>query len=144
MTDRLMNHSRVLGLVFALGCLNGVPARSAVQNDRSDGWQIPPNAQAETSPVSATPDALARGRELYRGKCARCHGPGGKGDGADADPDRKPADLTDSSRAPRNPDGVMFYKVWNGRKEPKMPAFKTELSKTEVWTVIHFVKTFRE
>jgi hypothetical protein len=45
-----------------------------------------------------------------------------------------------------NPDGVMFYKVWNGRPiAPKMPAFKSEgLSKDEVWTVIRFVNTFRK
>jgi hypothetical protein len=22
----------------------------------------------------------------------------------------------------RNPDGVMFYKIWNGRAKPRMPA----------------------
>ena len=55
-----------------------------------------------------------------------------------------PDDFTDPARAARNPDGVMFYKIWNGRKSPKMPAVKTEgLSKDDVWTVIHFVKTFR-
>jgi hypothetical protein len=38
----------------------------------------------------------------------------------------------------------MFYKIWNGRKSPKMPGVKTEgLSKDDVWTVIHFVKSFR-
>jgi hypothetical protein len=64
-------------------------------------------------------------------------------DGPDADPDDPPADLTDASRASRNPDGVMFYKIWNGRNEPKMPAFKTDISREEVWTVIQFVKTRR-
>ena len=55
-----------------------------------------------------------------------------------------PEDLSDPARAARNPDGVMFYKIWNGRKSPKMPGVKTEgLSKDDVWTVIHFAKTFR-
>jgi len=39
----------------------------------------------------------------------------------------------------------MFYKIWNGRESPKMPSFRKEgLSKEDVWTVIHFVKTFRK
>ena len=38
----------------------------------------------------------------------------------------------------------MFYKIWNGRKSPKMPAQKTEgLTKDDVWTVIHYAKSFR-
>ena len=31
-------------------------------------------------------------------------------------------DLTVARRAARNPDGVVFYKIWNGRQKPKMPA----------------------
>lgn len=144
MRDRVVKLARIAGLAVALGCLGGAPARSAVQGDQSDGWQIPPNAQAEANPVAATPAALSRGKELYRGKCARCHGPAGRGDGADADLDHRPADLTDASRAARNPDGIMFYKVWNGRKKPKMPAFSSELSREEVWTVIQYVRSLRK
>jgi hypothetical protein len=67
----------------------------------------------------------------------------GKGDGPDADPNHAPSDLTDARRALRNPDGVMFYKIWNGRAKPKMPAMKTDIARIDVWTVIHFVKTLR-
>jgi mono/diheme cytochrome c family protein len=109
----------------------------------SQGWQIPPHAAAEVNPVPLTPDALERGRELYRSKCQKCHGASGRGNGPEADPDHPPGNLTDPTRAPRNPDGVMFYKIWNGRSDPKMPAFKTDMPREEVWTVIHYVKTFR-
>ena len=37
----------------------------------------------------------------------------------------------------------MFYKIWNGRRDPKMPAFKTDISREDVWTVIQYVKTLR-
>ena len=93
--------------------------------------------------MASSPDVLKKGADLYKSKCQRCHGPKGKGDGPDADPDSPPEDLTNPARASRNPDGVMFYKVWNGRKEPKMPAFKADMSKTDVWTVITYIKTFR-
>jgi mono/diheme cytochrome c family protein len=44
-------------------------------------------------------------------------------------------------RATRNTDGVLFYKIWNGRANPEMPAFKSELSKDEVWTVVEYAKS---
>ena len=61
-----------------------------------------------------------------------------------ARPDHPPSDLTDGTRAARNPDGVMFYKIWNGRVRPKMPAFKTDVSREDVWTVIQYIKTLRK
>src|SRR4029079_5573039 len=52
-------------------------------------------------------------------------------------------DLAVAKRGPRNPDGVVFYKVWNGRKKPKMPAFKDELSKDQVWRIVSYAQTLR-
>jgi mono/diheme cytochrome c family protein len=52
--------------------------------------------------------------------------------------------LTVAKRAANNPDGVIFYKVWNGRKKPKMPAFKDELTKDQVWTIVSYVQTLRK
>ena len=113
------------------------------ERGQSDGWQIPQDAATEISPLPETADRIARGRDLYEDKCRRCHGPSGAGKGPDADPDDPPGDLTDGSRASRNPDGVMFYKIWNGRNDPEMPAFKTDLTREDVWTVIQYVKTLR-
>ena len=109
----------------------------------SEGWQIPDGAATTPNPVPINPAVLARGQGLYMSKCQGCHGVRGKGDGPDADPKHAPGDLTDASRASRNPDGVMFYKIWNGRPKPKMPAMKTDLARIDVWTVIHYVKTLR-
>ncbi len=114
-----------------------------VQDDDDGGWQIPPTAARETNPIPANDQMLAKGKDLFKSKCQKCHGPLGKGDGPDADPKHKPGNLSDSGRASRNPDGVMFYKVWNGRKNPKMPAFKSELTRDEIWTVIQYAKTLR-
>jgi mono/diheme cytochrome c family protein len=108
------------------------------------GWTIPAGAAQEPNPIAASPEVVAKGKTLFHDKCEKCHGKEGKGDGPDADPDQPPDDLSDASRAPKNPDGVMFYKIWNGRKSPKMTAFKTELSKEEVWTVIHYAKSLRK
>jgi mono/diheme cytochrome c family protein len=109
----------------------------------SEGWQIPDGAEIERNPVPIDQAVLDRGQRLYRSKCQGCHGVSGNGDGPDRDPSHVPGDLTDARRASRNPDGVMFYKIWNGRAKPKMPAMKADLARTDVWTVIHYVKALR-
>lgn len=108
------------------------------------GWTIPAGAAQEPNPLPASDDTLQKGKKVYESKCQKCHGKSGKGDGPDADPDNPPDDLSDSSRAARNPDGVMFYKIWNGRKSPKMPAQSQELSKEDVWAVVHYAKSLRK
>jgi mono/diheme cytochrome c family protein len=129
-------------LMLAAAFAAAVTLRAASQGD-SEGWQIPAGAATEANPIPVTPAVLAKGQDLYKGKCQKCHGVTGTGNGPDADPDHPPGNLTDAKRAARNPDGVMFYKIWNGRAEPKMPAFKTDISREDVWTVIHYVKTLR-
>jgi mono/diheme cytochrome c family protein len=52
--------------------------------------------------------------------------------------------LTNPKRAERNPDGVVFYKVVNGRRSPKMPAQKDQLSTEQLWSVVAYVQAFRK
>lgn len=131
-------------VLFALPRTEAGASQTGTPPANPDSWQIPPNAAEERNPVAVSDKVLAQGKGLYGSKCQRCHGPAGKGDGPDADPDAMPDDLTSPTRAARNPDGVLFYKVWNGRKKPKMPAFKSEMTKDEVWTLVHYVKTLRK
>jgi mono/diheme cytochrome c family protein len=138
--------NKPLPAAFTFVCLTfvAVGVRVTTQTPAgSEGWQIPDSAEADRNPVPIDPAALATGQRIYRSKCAGCHGVNGKGDGPDRDPNHLPGDLTDARRASRNPDGVMFYKIWNGRTKPKMPAMKADLARTDVWTLIHYVKTLR-
>ena len=116
------------------------------QASNPNGWQLPPTATDEKNPFAGDAKAVAAGKELFLKNCKRCHGPGGLGDGPDADPDTaQDMDLTVAKRASRNPDGVVFYKLWNGRKKPKMPAFKNEgLTKDQAWQIVAFVQTLRK
>ena len=103
------------------------------------GWWIPPGGQSERSPLSSEPKTIARGKALYAANCARCHGPEGKGDGPGSG---YAADLTDDLRIELNTEGVLFYKIWNGRvsygKGPRedMPGFQGKLEKDQVWTLV--------
>lgn len=116
---------------------------AAAIQEPSEGWQIGRDSLDLVNPVPLTPAVMAKGEDLYRSKCRRCHGTTGSGGGPDAEPDDPPGDLTDERRAPRNPDGVLFYKIWNGRSRPKMPAFKTDIGRDDVWAIVHYIKTLR-
>ena len=86
-----------------------------------------------------------RGEAIWTDKCAKCHGSTGLGDGPDADPDHQEhMNLTNPKGADRNSDGVVFYKVSNGRRRPKMPAFKEELTEQQIWSVVGYVQTLRK
>jgi mono/diheme cytochrome c family protein len=121
----------------------GVVAQTKPSNPA--GWQLPPDAQTLKNPLAVDEKLLAKGKEIFKDKCERCHGPGGLGDGPDADPDAMmDMDLTIAKRADRNPDGVVFYKVMNGRRKPKMPAFKEELTTDQAWAVVAFAQSLRK
>ena len=109
------------------------------------GWNLPPDAEEKKNPHPVDDKLLATGKAVYNDKCDRCHGPGGLGDGPDSDPDaREDMNLTDPKRIEANPDGIVFYKVWNGRRSPKMPAFKEELTEDQVWAVVAYVQSLRK
>jgi mono/diheme cytochrome c family protein len=108
------------------------------------GWTIPATAKDEKSPLTVNDAVIAGGKKLFASKCQRCHGALGKGDGPDGDPAHQDdMDLTVATRASRNPDGVVFYKIWNGRSSPKMPTFSEDLSKEQVWAIVAYVQALR-
>ena len=109
------------------------------------GWTLPADAADTTSPLTVDDKVLAIGKKVYTDKCQKCHGPKGLGDGPDADPDHaEDMNLTNPKRADRNPDGVVFYKVLNGRRSPKMTAQKDQLSTEQIWSVVAYVQTLRK
>ena len=134
-------------IAFVLAIIAGVGvtvAREGAQNSGT-GWQLPPDADTKKSPLTPDPKVLAAGKVVFKDKCSRCHGPAGLGDGEDADPDvREKMDLTAAKGADRNSDGVIFYKVTNGRRRPKMPSFKDELTEQQIWSVVAYVQTLRK
>ena len=135
-----------LAVVYVLSFAIVSARASQDQAANPNGWTLPANANDEKNPFAGDANAVAAGKELFMKTCKRCHGPGGLGDGPDADPDSAPdMDLTVAKRAARNPDGVVFYKIWNGRKKPKMPAFKNEgLTQDQAWQIVSFVQTLRK
>jgi mono/diheme cytochrome c family protein len=146
-----MMHFRVNPFVALFIAVIAAAAATVTANPRDlgqasgSGWQLPPDAPETKNPFTVDAKVLAAGKKIFGDKCQKCHGPKGLGDGPDADPEHaEDMNLTNSKRADRNPDGVVFYKVSNGRKKPKMPAFKEELSKEQIWSVVSYVQTLRQ
>jgi mono/diheme cytochrome c family protein len=145
---RMRNHLMCAAALFAAALAavtvgSEKPSAAAAQN--ANGWTLGEDAETKQNPL--TPDAatLASGKAIFKDKCQRCHGPGGLGDGPDSDPDvREDMDLTTPKRAARNPDGVVYYKVLNGRRRPKMPPFKDELTEQQIWTVVTYAQSLRK
>jgi mono/diheme cytochrome c family protein len=140
-----------VGTLVAVGARQAPPPADQHEHEhdqpasRPGGWTVPPGADQEKNPLSGDASAIATGKQLYEKTCKKCHGPGGKGDGPDADPDhQEDMDLTVARRAARNPDGVVFYKVFNGRQKPKMPAQKNDLTKDQIWAIVSYVQTLRQ
>jgi mono/diheme cytochrome c family protein len=145
--------SWALCIVLTLAAISVAAGDSFEQSGKTEpaakspgsGWQLPPEAQDTKNPLTVDAALLATGKSIFKDKCQKCHGPSGKGDGPDADPDaQENMDLTSARRAARNPEGVMFYKAWNGRKKPKMPAQKDDLTKDQVWSVVSYVQSLRK
>ena len=88
-----------------------------------------------TSPIPPTDESMAIGAGLYLNNCQVCHGPEGKG-GPLA------ADLT--LHIPLCSDGAIVNRIGEGfptKSDPKvMPAFKDQLSETERWHLVNFLR----
>ena len=112
---------------------------------QSSGWKLPPEAADTKNPLTVNDKVLAEGKKIFADKCRKCHGPQGLGDGPDADPEHSETmNLTNPARADRNSDGIVFFKVSNGRSKPKMPTFKDELTTEQIWAVVSYVQTLRK
>ena len=140
---------RWVALVFLCSVMmvSAIAARQAAQSQAKPGggWTLPPEAETTKNPLTVDAKLLATGKAIFKDKCQKCHGASGKGDGPDADPDaQEDMDLTRADRAAKNSEGVMFYKVFNGRKKPKMPAQKDDLTKDQIWSVVAYAQTLRK
>lgn len=100
-----------------------------------------PGLGAPENPVPADEASITRGAELYAIHCQMCHGPAGKGNGPIAPflINFKPADLT-AAVAQSKSDGSIFLTISNGL-EGRMPALNENLTVSERWDVVNFLRT---
>jgi mono/diheme cytochrome c family protein len=129
-----------VAVLAGAGLFAGIALR-LVARMQGDDWVVPPAARNVKNPVPATPAALAAAKTIYADKCDRCHGDTGKGDGSDASMyDPPPGDLTDPRAMNAQTDGMLFYKITEGRRP--MPGFAKQLSDQQRWQLVDLLRTF--
>jgi mono/diheme cytochrome c family protein len=121
-----------------MAALTAIAARPVGQSV----WTIGADAAQLANPLGNTPSVIGRGRAIFASRCRHCHGPDGRGNGPASDPEHPAADLTSAGVGGGDSDGVLFYKVWNGRRP--MPAFRNEVTRDDAWAVVAYVKTLRK
>ena len=93
-----------------------------------------------SNPIPRSTESIARGKSIFDHDCVICHGPGGHGDGvAAASLPARPKDLTKLAPPPIFPDGVIAYRIINGKN--LMPAWRGTLSDNDVWDLINFIRS---
>jgi cytochrome c oxidase cbb3-type subunit 2 len=98
-------------------------------------------------PPKATPELVARGKDLYvKAKCFQCHGPGGKGDGPSADEMKdlagfpiRPADFTRGQFKGGSSVRDIFRTMSLGLDGTPMPSFADSMTEPERWAISYYV-----
>ena len=93
------------------------------------------------NPVPASPESIAKGKELFTKNCRFCHGADAKGNGPMAPEGTHPSDLTDAKWDRGSTDGEIFLVIANGAG-PKfdMKANKSKLSDTDMWNIVNYLR----
>ena len=102
------------------------------------------------TPPRATPEFLARGKELYvKAKCWECHGDTGRGDGPSADQLKddlkfpiRPADFTKGQFKGGSSVTDIYRTMTLGLDGTPMPSFADSMSNEERWAISYFVLSF--
>ena len=102
-----------------------------------------PGMGAPENPTIADEASIARGRELFAINCQMCHGATAEGNGPIAPflVNFKPANLT-SDVVQSKSDGSIFLTISNGL-EGRMPALNENLTVSERWDVVNFIRTLK-
>lgn len=91
--------------------------------------------------LSTSAQETQAGADLYQSSCARCHGESGQGDGPDAGSlSKPPTDLTEQSFMARK-SAADFFKAINEGLAPDMPAFASQLTEDERWTLATYLRS---
>ena len=106
-------------------------------------WVVPEESKKLQNPLPPSESNLRSASELYREKCAQCHGEHGKGDGPQAWMQKpSPGDLTDAPHMNTLTDGDIFYQITQGRRP--MPSFKDRLTSDQRWQLVLLIRSLSQ
>ncbi len=110
-----------------------------------------PKAVDLGAPPPATPELLARGKQVYeQAQCGACHGARGKGDGTSAaslrDDDGNPIKVRDFTGGQFRGGGEredLYYRFTTGMDGTPMPAFRDQIKGDDRWALVDYVRSLR-
>lgn len=127
-----MTHTHSLALAaLALACLGRIAI--ATQGN--------PEAARVKNPVTAAPESVAAGKQIYQQKCASCHGTNGEG-GPGNDLIPAAPDLVDDTWEHGSTDGEIFEVIKNGiGPELNMIPWNDTLKDPDIWNVVNYLRS---
>ncbi len=97
--------------------------------------------QARKNPIPTSDDSIKAGRAVYARFCAGCHGQQGKGDGAAAPKNSKPANLAAGRWKHGGSDAEIFKTIKEGAgPDSAMKPQADKLSDDDIWNTINFLR----
>lgn len=120
------------------------PGTLALGNEPFDYAATPDEAlragRELTSPLTATPESIARGDRVFHTVCYVCHGDRGAGDGPVIPRFPRPPSLT-AAHAKGLPDGQIFHIITRG--QGLMPSHAAQVRPDDRWRVIHYLRSLQ-
>jgi mono/diheme cytochrome c family protein len=100
-----------------------------------------PEAAKVKNPVSATPESIAAGQQIYQRYCAVCHGKNGQG-GSGSDISPPAPNLTDAEWKHGSTDGEIFKVIKEGvPPELSMEPWGDRIKEQDIWNVVNYVRS---
>lgn len=140
MTVALALMSSVVALAIFSTNAQGAPALGECPQPRFTG-KAPADYLARVNPLTATPQALKAGEQLFLGpadteRCSICHGRKGDGKGALAKQyDPQPRNFACAKTVVDVPDGQLFWIIRFGSPGTAMPPY-SNLSDEQIWQLV--------
>ena len=99
-------------------------------------------SSGNVNPIPPNSESIAAGKAIYAVHCVPCHGETGKGDGPlGVVLNPRPADLSLHAIPGVHTDAQLYEWITNGFPGSRMPAWKTQLSDTDRWNLVNFIRT---
>jgi putative copper resistance protein D len=133
---------RCVSTLVALAAVVTLVAPPLSSAELAAAGQAKPASKSAAKPVPMSPASIKAGSTVYAKVCRACHGMQGRGDGIAAPPGKKPANLVDAEWKHGSTDAELFKIVKEGIAPfDGMKPLGGRLSDTEIWQVIHYVRS---
>jgi len=128
---------------FLLVSIGVTFAAFTIKTQQKEPWPVPDKYLKMANPVKSNGESISGGKELWVQHCQSCHGKKGLGDGTKAASLKTEAGNFSLAETQNQPDGSLFYKIAEGRKD--MPGFKKKIpDQDDIWNLVNFIRTMKK